>query len=34
MAAQSGLTQNCRYLIEYTGGSVAKEMDNKDSQVL
>ena len=29
MAAQSGLTQNCRYLIEHTGGSIAKELDNQ-----
>ena len=29
MAAESGLPQNCHYIIEYTGGSIAKELDNQ-----
>ena len=29
MSARQGLTENCRFLIEHTGGSIAKELDNQ-----
>ena len=29
VSARQGLTENCRFLIEHTGGSIAKELDNQ-----
>ena len=29
MAARQGLTENCQFLLEHTGGSIATELDNQ-----
>ena len=29
MAARQGLRENCQFLLEHTGGSIANELDNQ-----